>query len=313
MEGVSRYFKDTATHYVEVLQHLTKGNEQAFERALDIILSTKGHVIVIGMGKSGLIGQKIAASLASTGTPSFFVHPGEALHGDLGMITDEDSLLLISNSGETPEIVSILPALVARQRPLISILKYAQSTLGKASDVNLTLNYDVELCPHNLAPTTSTLLTLALGDALTVALMHKRQFQSADFAQFHPGGSLGRRLLTRVKDVMHTTSLPVMESMTTMRDALLVMTDGRLGVGLVMDNERLVGMITDGDLRRALMQSGEGVLDQVVSTFMSAHPVTVDEDVSFGEAEELMRQHKIKLLVVLNKAGRMSGVLEVFD
>jgi arabinose-5-phosphate isomerase len=274
--------------------------------------STPGHVVITGMGKSGNIGRKMAATLASTGTPSFFLHPAEAFHGDLGMITERDTLLLISYSGETEEVVRLLPHLLRMGTPIISLIGAMDSTLAKAADVAIDVSVVREACPNNLAPTNSTLAAMAMGDALAVSLMRAREFGADDFARLHPGGSLGRRLLTRVKDVMHRRELPVVSPSQTVRESLFTITRGRLGLALVLDHGVLKGIVTDGDLRRA-MQRHEDVLEVPVAEIMSTHPVTIDENALLSDAEKLMRRRKIKALVVVNPNGLTSGLVEIFD
>lgn len=270
--------------------------------------------MVCGMGKSGLIGRKLAATFASTGTPSFFVHPAEALHGDLGMIRAGDLVLLLSYSGETEEVVRLLPSLGAMQVATIALVGRLESTLAQSVDVAIDVSVEREACPHNLAPTSSTLTTLAIGDALAVALMRERDFRPSDFARFHPGGSLGRRLLARVKDKMVTGTLPSVTTEQTVGQSLLTLTRGRLGILLVMDAEdprRLRGVVTDGDLRRA-MQRHDDLLALPITRIMTRTPITIDPEASLGDAENLMRQHKVTALVVLDEQGAPVGVLDLF-
>ncbi len=283
-----------------------------FRRAVMLLLSHEGRVIVSGMGKSGIIGKKIAATLASTGTPSFFVHPAEAYHGDLGMITPKDVLLLISYSGETEEVVRIVPWLKRQDIPYVSLTGNADSTLSRNATVHLDVNIPKESCPHNLAPTTSTTVTLAMGDALAVALMKLRDFKPHDFAFFHPGGSLGKRLLTRVEDVMHE-DLPFNSPGDGIRSVIGKMTGGRLGVTLVTSSEgELLGVITDGDLRRAMM-GHEDFLSLDASAIMTSAPVVIPRGTMFSDAELLMREKKINSLIVVEADGRPCGVVQIFD
>lgn len=283
-----------------------------FDATVRLILACRGRVVITGMGKSGLIGKKIAATLASTGTPSFFMHPGEGLHGDLGMIQPEDVVLLISNSGETEEVLRLLPALLHFGNKLIAMVGRPDSTLAKNSHLILDVSVEREVCPLNLAPTTSTLVTLAMGDALAVALMRERNFQPRDFALFHPGGNLGRRLLTRVRDVMHR-NLPVVASGTHLRETMLVMTSGRLGLALIVDGKgELVGLFSDGDLRRAL--SGGASIGDPVERYMTKQPKTTFTNTMLAEAEEMMHAHKIRCLVVLDEETcKPVGLVEIFD
>lgn len=283
-----------------------------FGQAVGLMYATPGHVIVSGMGKSGLVGRKIAATLASTGTPSFFVHPAEAFHGDLGMITERDTIMLLSYSGETQEVVRLLPHLTRMGAPIIALVGAMDSTIARTADVAIDVSVEREVCPNNLAPTTSTLASMAMGDALAVSLIQARKFGAADFARFHPGGALGRRLLTRVKDVMHSKDLPVLSPSQSVRDSLFTITRGRLGLALVLEGEVLRGIVTDGDLRRAL-QRHEDVLDVPISEIMSAHPLAIQEDGLLSDAEALMRRRKVKAIVVLNERGGVSGLVEIFD
>lgn len=284
----------------------------AFDHAVELILCCKGRAVVSGMGKSGLVGRKIAATLASTGTPSFFLHPAEALHGDLGMLTAQDLLILLSYSGETEEVVRLIPSLKRCGNTLIGITGNPHSLLGKHCNVVLEVAVEREVCPNNLAPTTSTLVTMAMGDALACALMKARDFKPIDFAKFHPGGALGRRLLTRVCDVMRTHDLPIVEPTATVQESLLVMTKGRLGTTLVMADEQLLGIVTDGDLRRALLDDPK-VIGATIGEIMTRTPVTIRADAQLVQAEDLMRQKKIKLLVAVDEWNRAVGVLEIFD
>ena len=282
-------------------------------QAVQTILSTRGRAVVLGMGKSGIVGQKIAATLASTGTPAFFVHPGEAFHGDLGMIKPSDIAILISNSGETEEIIRILPFLGEQKNKVIGLTGNTNSTLAKFADVVLDVGAEREACNNNLAPTSSTTCTLVMGDVLAVALSKERGFMPEDFARFHPGGSLGRKLLTRVSDVMHR-NLPMVTSGATLNETVLAMTEGRLGVALVMESSGMLkGLFTDGDLRRALMKERVGMSD-CVDVHMTQQPLIIEEDVRLVEAETLMRKHKVRCLVVMDgKSLTPVGLVELFD
>jgi arabinose-5-phosphate isomerase len=286
--------------------------DAAFARAVALIVDARGHTIISGMGKSGHVGAKIAATLASTGTPAFFVHPAEAFHGDLGMITPEDVIVLISYSGETDEVIKLIPSLQSFGVRIIAIVGDPGSTLGRNADVTLTMAVEREVCPNNLAPTNSTLTTLALGDALAVALMEERQFQPADFARFHPGGSLGRRLLTRVRDVMHKPPLPVVEPGTPMLETVSVMNEGRLGIAIIARDRQVSGLITDGDLRRAIAR-GTDFLTRPCDDIMTRTPVTVDQDDMFADAEQMMLARKINSLLVVDEAEALVGVLQIYD
>ena len=285
-----------------------------FDMAISLVLSCKGRVIISGMGKSGLVGKKMAATFASTGTPSFFIHPAEAFHGDLGMITPDDLMILISYSGETEEVTKLLPSLKHFGNTIISMVSCMDSTLGKHSNVVLNVAVEREVCPNNLAPTTSTMATMGMGDALAVALINARNFQPHDFARYHPGGSLGKRLLTTVGEAM-TTNLPKVSPETTVHECLFIMTSGRLGLALVMDGDKMIGVITDGDLRRAMLREND-LLDKKVIDFASLEPVTIEANKLLSDAEELMRKNKIRALVVTGQREddpEVVGILEIFD
>ena len=287
-----------------------------FDDAVGLILSSKGRVIIAGMGKSGIVGKKMAATFASTGTPSFYMHPGEAIHGDLGMITSEDLVVLISYSGETEEILRLLPSLEYFGNRIIAVVGKDDTTLGRRADVTLRVDIEREVCPNNLAPTTSSLATMALGDALAVCLIRARDFKPQDFAQFHPGGILGRRLLARVADSMIVDNLPLIGPQETVREAIFCMTSGRLGVAIIVDGRRrLLGILTDGDLRRALIMD-PAMLDKPVRDFMTPVPVTISADAMVSDAEILMRKYKIRALVVTGsepgEEEQVRGLLEIF-
>lgn len=297
---------------ISALQRMRDHLNDDFEKAVDLILQTRGRVVVIGMGKSGIIGQKIAATLASTGTPAFFVHPGEAFHGDLGMIRGLDVALLISNSGETEEVLRILPFLEWQKNPIIALTGKMESTLARHAHVVLDVSVEREACANNLAPTSSTTNTLAMGDALAVALTVKRDFQPEDFARFHPGGSLGRRLLTRVRDVMKKDNLPICTPEASFRDVVNAITYGRIGLTLVMSQGELNGIITDGDLRRSF--EGSLFLEKTqAKDIMTAFPLTVDAEMRLSEAEQFMRERKVGALIVLDDKKEVLGVLQIFD
>lgn len=283
-----------------------------YNKALEILAATTGHTVVSGMGKSGLIGRKISSTFSSTGTPSFFLHPGEAYHGDLGMITPSDTMIILSYSGETEEVVRLIPYLKQKQVPIISIVGDLNSTLAAHSDAVIDASVDSEVCPNNLAPTSSTLAAMAVGDALAVSLIKERDFSARDFAMFHPGGRLGRRLLTHVRDAMHTENLPLAPPFQSIRESLVTMTAGRLGLVLVVQGGKLLGIVTDGDLRRAL-QSHDQILDFPISRIMTRAPVVIEENAKLEDAEKRMKKEKIKALVVQDKKGKISGILEIFD
>ncbi|MNQ69107.1 Arabinose 5-phosphate isomerase KdsD [compost metagenome] len=285
-----------------------------FVRACELILACQGRVVVVGMGKSGHVGKKIAATLASTGTPSFFVHPAEASHGDMGMITGEDVVLALSNSGSTAEIVTLLPLIKRLGIPLVSLTGNPDSPLAKAASANLDARVAQEACPLNLAPTSSTTASLVLGDALAIALLEARGFTAEDFAFSHPGGALGRRLLLKVENIMHGgDSLPFVARGTPLREALLEMTRKGLGMTAVLETDgRLAGIFTDGDLRRTL-DKGIDVRQACIDDVMTIHGKTVRPDMLAAEALKIMDDHKINVLVVVDEADRPVGALHIHD
>ncbi|EGK9177244.1 KpsF/GutQ family sugar-phosphate isomerase [Campylobacter jejuni] len=303
--------KEVFEKEAQAILDLATNLDENFNQAVNLMLNTKGRCIVSGMGKSGHIGAKIAATLASTGTPSFFIHPGEALHGDLGMLTSEDVLIAISNSGETEEILKIIPAIKKREIPLIVMCGKKNSTLVKQGDIFLNIAVEKEACPLQLAPMSSTTATLVMGDALAAALMKVRNFKPDDFALFHPGGSLGRKLLTKVKDLMVSSNLPIVHPDTEFNDLVDVMTSGKLGLCVVLENEKLVGIITDGDLRRALKASDKPRFDFKAKEIMSINPQVVDADAMASEAEGIMLKHKIKEIIV-GKEEKVVGIIQLY-
>lgn len=303
--------RNVFSHQARAIEALAERIDQGYAEAVEVLYTTVGKVVVLGVGKSGLIGRKIAATLASTGTPSFFVQAGEAYHGDLGMISQGDSVVLISQSGETDEVVRLMPHLRRLGVPMIGLTGVLDSTLASGVDVALDVSVDREACPNNLAPTNSTLAALAMGDALAVSLIQRREFGPGEFAQFHPGGSLGKQLLT-VKEAMRSEELPMVSSDQSMGDTLMIMSKGRLGLVLVMKDERLVGLITDGDLRRG-MQNYPDMLTRPVSDIMTNNPVTIPETTLLVDAHRRMQQMKLKAFVVVDAAGHVAGVVEVFE
>ncbi|ECC1850344.1 KpsF/GutQ family sugar-phosphate isomerase [Campylobacter jejuni] len=303
--------KEVFEKEAQAILDLAKNLDENFNQAINLMLNTKGRCIISGMGKSGHIGAKIAATLASTGTPSFFIHPGEALHGDLGMLTPEDALIAISNSGETEEILKIIPAIKKRKIPLIVMCGKKNSTLVKQGDIFLNIAVEKEACPLQLAPMSSTTATLVMGDALAAALMKARNFKPDDFALFHPGGSLGCKLLTKVKDLMVSSNLPIVHPDTEFNDLVDVMTSGKLGLCVVLENEKLVGIITDGDLRRALKTSDKPRFDFKAKEIMSINPKVVDADAMASEAEEIMLKYKIKEIIV-GKEEKVVGIIQLY-
>lgn len=285
-----------------------------FVAACQLCLDTPGRIVVTGMGKSGHVSNKIAATLASTGTPAFFMHPAEASHGDLGMITSQDTLLAISYSGETAEVVTILPLVKRMGARLLSITGKPNSTMARAADVHLDVSVEEEACPLNLAPTASTTATLAMGDALAVALLKKRGFTAEDFARSHPSGSLGKRLLLRVSDVMRTGDrIPTVTADVSLRDALLEMTDKGLGMTAVVDaDNRILGIYTDGDLRRTL-DTGADIRTTLIRDVMHTNCKTTSEDVLAAEALRILEENKITSLLVAGEDNAIVGALNIHD
>jgi arabinose-5-phosphate isomerase len=288
--------------------------DQNFLDAIELIMNTKGKLIITGVGKSGLVGAKMAATFASTGTSSFFLHPTEALHGDLGMIGKEDTLLAISSSGESEELTKILPHIKRFDIPLIGLSSQKESSLGRYSDVFLDISVDKEACPLNIAPTTSTTVTMALGDALAVALMEKRAFRKEDFASFHPGGSLGKKLFIKIKDLMRTEALPIINETTTVKDAVVAMSEGKLGTVLIVDkNGKFIALLSDGDLRRALMNEAFS-LDHSALTYATKNPKSYQNtELLASEALEIIENDRIQLLPITNESDEIIGVLHIHD
>ncbi len=289
--------------------------DQRFHRACELILQCEGRIVVTGMGKSGHIGNKIAATLASTGSPSFFMHPGEASHGDLGMITSQDLVIALSNSGETSEITLLLPLLKRLGIPLVALTGNPQSTLARTADINLDVSVAEEACPLGLAPTSSTTASLAMGDALAVAVLEARGFTAEDFAMSHPGGNLGRRLLLRVSDIMHVgEAIPLVKASATLKQTLLEMTAKGLGMAGVIDDERgtLVGIYTDGDLRRTFEKMPD-IDTALVKDFMTANCVTIEAERIAAEALKIMQDKKINALMVIDDSQLVQGALNMHD
>ncbi len=299
---------------LEAVEGLLTHIDADFVRACEMILASKGRVVVVGMGKSGHVGSKIAATLASTGTTAFFVHPAEASHGDMGMITREDIILALSNSGTTAEIVTLLPLIKRLGIKLISVTGNPNSTLAKAAEVNLNVHVDHEACPLNLAPTSSTTAALVMGDALAVALLDARGFTAEDFAFSHPGGALGRRLLLKVENVMHSgDELPKVVRGTSLKEALMEMTHKSLGMTVIVEEDgQLAGIFTDGDLRRTLDREID-IRNATIDSVMTPHGKTARAEMLAAEALKIMEDHKISALVVVDKENRPVGALNMHD
>ena len=283
-----------------------------FSKAVKLMSKSSAHIIICGMGKSGLVGRKISSTLASTGTPSIFLHPSEAIHGDLGKVQRKSIVLLISYSGETGEIIALIPALKRLEVTIIALTGVKESTLASKSDIILDTSVDREACPLNLAPTTSTMITMVLGDALAVSLMEVKNFKQEDFALTHPGGSLGKRLLSSVKDEMKQKNLPFVEKQSTVQEILVKMTEGRLGLALVGSKEKLHGVITDGDIRRALIDNNQFSQLKAID-LMNKNPLTAFESDNLQVAEKRMREAKVQCLVVKNNINEVVGVIQIFE
>ena len=295
------------------ISQLSEQLTDAFTEAVDAIQHSKGKVILSGMGKSGLIGRKIAATLSSTGTPSFFIHPGEAYHGDLGMIEPEDIMLLLSYSGETDEVLRLIPFLKNQHNTIITMSSNPTSTLAQHSDFHLNISVAKEACPLHLAPTSSTTATLVMGDALAVALMRARDFQDAHFAKFHPGGTLGRRLVTTVKDIMRSENLPICNQNMPVKEVVGLISAGKLGLVIVMHEEKLAGVITDGDIRRAMDSHEDSFFSLTAQDLVSSNPKMIDQHAKLTEASQFMTQNKINTLLVSDEKERIVGVVQMYD
>jgi len=306
--------RDVLEIEAKAIADLVSQLDERFTEAVHTILACRGRIVVSGIGKSGHIARKIASTLASTGTPAFFVHPAEASHGDLGMITRDDVFIALSNSGESAELLAIVPVLKRQGAKLISMTGNPESALAKEADVHLYAGAEKEACPLNLAPTASTTAALALGDALAVALMHAKGFTRDEFALSHPGGTLGRRLLTHVRDVMRTgENAPRIGHQATLMEALLEMSRGRMGMTAVLDDAgRVLGIYTDGDLRRSL-EKGVDLRATRVEDVMSGHPRTIGPERLAVEAVEIMERNKVNQILVVDEAKRLVGALNMHD
>ena len=298
----------------EALNKAAQRLDQNFLDAIDLILDCKGKLIITGVGKSGLVGAKMAATFASTGTSSFFLHPTEAMHGDLGMIGKEDTLMAISSSGESEELTKILPHIKRFDIPLIGLTSQKNSSLGSYADVFLDISVEKEACPLNTAPTTSTTLTMALGDALAVALMEKRGFKQEDFASFHPGGSLGKKLFVKIKDLMRTENLPLIDEKTLLKEAVVIMSEGKLGTVLIEDKKgKFIALLSDGDLRRALLLETFSMDHPAIDYATKAPKSYQDTELLASEALEIIENDRIQLLPITSKEDKIIGVLHIHD
>ena len=303
--------KELCNSYVDAIERFSSNISNSFDKAVNLILSCSGHVVVCGMGKSGHIGRKISATLASTGSPSFFLHPAEAIHGDLGMVKNKDVVILISYSGETEEIIKLLNPFNNLNVKIIALTSKTNSTLSKNANISLDVSIDREACPLNLAPTTSSMLTMSVGDALAIATMQARGFAEEDFALTHPGGSLGKELTEIVKDKMISENLPLVNEESSMAEVIIEMTKSRLGLAIVSHGGKLIGIITDGDLRRLLLNDQD--INQIkAKQVMSKNPLTINKNTLMVDAKKKMQESKVQALVVLDVNNKVEGVIQIF-
>ena len=294
----------------EAVMGLIPQLDERFDEAVELMYHCTGKIIVTGVGKSGHIGAKIAATLSSTGTPSFFINPLDVFHGDLGVMAPEDVVLAISNSGQTDELLRFIPMVLHMQIPIIGMSGNPNSLLAKYSTCHLNVSVEKEACPLNLAPTSSTMAQLAMGDALAVALIEKRNFQPRDFAQFHPGGELGKRLLTTAQDVMRSSDMPVLPPEMHLGEAIILVSKGKLGLGIAEINNEIVGLITDGDIRRAMERWQAKFFDKTVSDIMTRTPKTVRPDTNITEIQRIMNKYKIHSVLVVDDKNHLLGVVD---
>ena len=302
-------FKDEAAAVLGLIEKL----DGKFEQAVELMYDCKGKIIVTGVGKSGHIGAKIAATLSSTGTPSFFINPLDVFHGDLGVMTSDDVVLAISNSGQTDELLRFIPMVLHMHIPIIGMSGHPDSLLAKYSTCHLNVGVEKEACPLNLAPTSSTMAQLAMGDALAIALIEKRNFQPRDFAQFHPGGELGKRLLTTAQDVMFKEDLPVLPPEMHLGEAIILVSKGKLGLGIAMVDGKIEGLITDGDIRRAMEKWQAEFFDRTVSDIMTRTPKTVKADTKITEIQRIMNKYKVHSVLVVDGDNHLLGVVDHYS
>ena len=302
-------FKDEAAAVLGLIEKL----DEKFEQAVELMYDCKGKIIVTGVGKSGHIGAKIAATLSSTGTPSFFINPLDVFHGDLGVMTSDDVVLAISNSGQTDELLRFIPMVLHMHIPIIGMSGHPDSLLAKYSTCHLNVGVAKEACPLNLAPTSSTMAQLAMGDALAIALIEKRNFQPRDFAQFHPGGELGKRLLTTAQDVMFKEDLPVLPPEMHLGEAIILVSKGKLGLGIAVVDDKIVGLITDGDIRRAMEKWQAEFFDRTVSDIMTRTPKTVKADTKITEIQRIMNKYKVHSVLVVDGDNHLLGVVDHYS
>ena len=299
-------FKDEAAAVLGLIEKL----DEKFEKAVELMYDCKGKIIVTGVGKSGHIGAKIAATLSSTGTPSFFINPLDVFHGDLGVMTSDDVVLAISNSGQTDELLRFIPMVLHMHIPIIGMSGHPDSLLAKYSTCHLNVGVEKEACPLNLAPTSSTMAQLAMGDALAIALIEKRNFQPSDFAQFHPGGELGKRLLTTAQDVMFKEDLPVLPPEMHLGEAIILVSKGKLGLGIAMVDGKIEGLITDGDIRRAMERWQSEFFDKRVSDIMTTKPKCVGPSTKVTEIQRIMNKYKVHTVLVTSQDNRLLGIVD---
>lgn len=297
----------------EALLDLIPKMDEEFDKAVELMFCCKGKVIVTGVGKSGHIGAKIAATLASTGTPSFFINPLDVYHGDLGVMTQDDVVIAISNSGQTDELLRFIPMVLHTNIPIIGMSGNPQSLLAKYSTCHLNVGVKKEACPLNLAPTSSTTAALAMGDALAIALMQRRNFQPQDFAHFHPGGELGKRLLTTAQDVMRSDNMPILSPQTSLGEAIMIVSEGKLGLGIALKDGKIAGLITDGDIRRAIERWKAELFNHVVSDIMTRTPKKVSPDTKITEIQRVMQKYKIHSVLVVNEENELQGVVDHYS
>ena len=310
---IRQYAKQCLEDEAQALLELIPQLDENFDKAVNMIYNCKGKIIVTGVGKSGHIGAKIAATLASTGTPAFFINPLDVFHGDLGVMTSDDIVLALSNSGQTDELLRFIPMVLHMNIPIISMTGNENSLLAKYSNAHIKVWVKKEACPLNLAPTSSTTAALAMGDALAVALMEVRHFEPRDFAQFHPGGELGKRLLTTAEDVMISHDLPVIDKNMNLGDAIILVSKGKLGLGVSTENDKVIGLITDGDIRRAMEKWREKFFDKKVKDIMTTTPKSVLPSTKITEIQRIMHQYKVHTVLVVNEENKLLGVVDHYS
>lgn len=310
---IRQYAKQCLEDEAQALLELIPQLDENFEKAVNMIYNCKGKIIVTGVGKSGHIGAKIAATLSSTGTPAFFINPLDVFHGDLGVMTSDDIVLALSNSGQTDELLRFIPMVLHMNIPIISMTGNENSLLAKYSNAHIKVWVKKEACPLNLAPTSSTTAALAMGDALAVALMEVRHFEPRDFAQFHPGGELGKRLLTTAEDVMISHDLPVIDKNMNLGDAIILVSKGKLGLGVSTENDKVIGLITDGDIRRAMEKWREKFFDKKVKDIMTTTPKSVLPSTKITEIQRIMHQYKVHTVLVVNEENKLLGVVDHYS